>query len=87
MRRVTDEEGRDSYLYHWIPLSRQDTLPKALVVSPTAAFNAQTSLLAEPKLVKEGLPCVEGMLGVRCLSLGGQSWLPWLKAGQDAAAI
>lgn len=69
VRRVTDEEGRDSYLYCRIPLSRQDDLSKASVVTPTAALDALTSLLAEPKLVKEGLPRVEATLGARWLSL------------------
>lgn len=57
------------------------------MVSPTAAFDALTYLLVEPKLVKKGLPSVVGTPGARWLSLGGQFRLPWQKAGLDLAEI
>ncbi|KAG0712161.1 hypothetical protein GWK47_019066 [Chionoecetes opilio] len=87
VRRSRVDGGKESFLYRRIPFSRLNAPSKQPAVSSAAAFDALASLLAEPSLVRDGFPCVEGSQDARWLSLGGQERLPWMKAGLDPAEV
>lgn len=87
VRRSKDDEGMETFLYRRVPFSRQDAPLKVPVVSPAAAFDALASLLSEPQLTREGLPRIKGSPEARWLSPGGQSQLPWGRAGLDTTEV